>query len=31
MDSTLGWELGVIAVMLVFIIATFIGINKNKG
>ncbi|GMO45359.1 MAG: hypothetical protein Pg6C_07390 [Treponemataceae bacterium] len=30
MDSTLGWELGVMIVMAVFAIATLIGASKNK-
>jgi hypothetical protein len=31
MNATLGWELGVIAVMLLFLVATVIGIQKNKA
>jgi hypothetical protein len=30
MDSTLGWELGVMVVMIAYGIATYIGYSKSK-
>jgi hypothetical protein len=31
MDSTLGWELGVMAVMIAYGLVLLIGYGKNKG